>query len=121
MTLDSAWRQVKGAARDLQRAAERHDGAWKAWAVTLDEQFRERLDEARELGIVDITTEKGLLTIGVPCQSCLTIITAKTRRGHKIFIGGKDSPPAYAQCDGDTVDPETDMPVWPPMPKPVAE
>jgi hypothetical protein len=128
MTLDSAWRQLRGATRDQATADERVAGARKVWLMTLLEQMAERLEEARDLG-VDVTAEKGLLSIGVPCTKCMTIVTAKTRGvKHKIFLGGKDSPAVYAECDRLPIDalPDKDgnaaaMPEWPPLPKPVIE
>jgi hypothetical protein len=121
MPLDSAWRQWKGATRDLARALDKVDQSCNVWQRTLFDQFVERVEEAKEAGM-DVTSDKVLLTLGVPCVSCLTIVTKLRGTDHKLYLGGKDSPVAYCECPGDHVDPDkADMPVWPAMPKPAAE
>jgi hypothetical protein len=116
MTLDSAWRQYKGTARDLGRIAEKFDQARNVWERTLLEQMMERLEEAKEIGL-DVTDTKTLLRIGVPCTSCLTIVTAATKRRHKVYAGGAESPAVYAECDSRPLSPDDiAMPTWPDMP-----
>lgn len=121
MPLDSAWRQYKGAVRDRDRLEVKVEQARQMWERVLLEQMLERVAHARdELGL-DITDTKVLLRLGVPCTTCLTIVTAKTRGArHKLFLGGPDAPAVYAECDGQPLSPAADdavMPTWPDMPK----
>lgn len=121
MPLDSAWRQYKGAVRDRDRLEQKVDQARQMWERVLLEQMLERIEQARdELGL-DVADTKVLLRIGVPCTTCLTIVTTKTRGRHKLFVGGADSPAVYAECNDDQpINPADDtvaMPTWPDMPK----
>jgi hypothetical protein len=118
LTLETAWRNYRGAARDQAAAEEKLQGSRQAWAHTLLEQMAERYETAREELGLDVTKEKVLLQIGVPCITCLKVISGR-RDGHGLFVGGADSAaPAYAECDSPVIDPSTaDMPVWPALPK----
>lgn len=122
LTLETAWRNYRGAVRDQAGAEEKLLGSRNAWGRTLLDQMAERYEKARdELGL-DVAQVKVLLQIGVPCLHCLKIIV-KSDRFHSVFIGGADAAaPAYAECGADPIDPaQAEMPVWPALPKaPVA-
>lgn len=112
MPLDSAWRQYRGAVRDLAAQQTKTQGARNTWLTVMLEAFEERRAEAKDAGL-DVNDPKALLTLGVPCADCLRI--AGRNQGHKITIGGAGSQwPVYAECGRAPVNPTTDdMPTFP--------
>lgn len=120
MTIDSAWRQLRTYSRDQAVAEQKLLGARNVWRQTLIEQMEERLEEAKERGL-DIADPKTLWAMGVPCVTCLTIVTAARKGRHKLFSGGQNSPSIYAdECGAQPIDPRVEgtvMPEWPPIPQ----
>lgn len=111
MAEDSAWRQWRGAMRDLENARTKAKQTRDIWLQNLLGHFEVRRAAARERG-EDTTEPTVLWAIGVPCAHCLTIAGAQS--GHKLVVGGANSWPYWAECGAKAIDPKTAaMPVWP--------
>jgi hypothetical protein len=70
MTRDSAWRQWKGATRDLNRAEQRKREARDTYLIVLLHEFEQRRAEADVAG-QDIQSDDAMATLGLPCVDCL--------------------------------------------------
>jgi hypothetical protein len=100
---DSAWRQWKGAVRDLAAAEARVKQTQSYWVQNMLAQFELRR-HAADLDGLDIRDPKVLLTLGVPCIDCHTI--AGPRTGHKVTFGGPQNQfPVWAECGMAPIDP----------------
>lgn len=115
MPADSAWRQWRGAARDLAAAEARAKQAQSFWVQNMLGEFELRRAAADQEGL-DIRNHQVLFTLGVPCIHCHTI--AGPRTGHSITFGGAQNQfPVWAECGKAPIDPtQADMPT-PPAPK----
>lgn len=113
MPPDSAYRQWKGAVRDLATAEERVRQTRSFWAQNMLAEFELRRAAADQEGL-DVRDNKILFSIGVPCVDCLTIATG----GHSIIFGGpKNQFPVWAECGKAPINPTAvDMPTPPPQP-----
>lgn len=132
MTPDSAWRQWRntvndrrehehratsdtsyapGVQADADRATTAETQARATWLQTILEHFSRRHAEASELG-KDVTTERGLKSLHVPCVDCLKTAGPKDR-SHKIIHDDTKRYPTWASCGMTPVDPTTEpMPGW---------
>jgi hypothetical protein len=112
---DSAYRQWKGAVRDLANAEERVRQAKSTWLTNMLGHFELRRAAADQEG-QDVRNNRVLFALGVPCMDCLTI--AGPHSGHTITFGGAGHMfPVWANCGKAALDPTTtDMPT-PPAPK----
>lgn len=110
MTPDSAWRQYRGATRDLATAELRLHEARNVWLTTLLEEFAARLAKADEAG-QDVKSKTVLAKLGIPCSDCLLPVPDKGS-GHSIVYGGADARfKVWATCGKAAVDPtQADMP-----------
>ena len=70
MTRDSAWRQWKGACRDLTRMTAKKAEARDTYLIVLLQEFEQRRAAADEAGD-DINSEDALTVWGMPCVDCL--------------------------------------------------
>lgn len=112
MMPDSAYRQWRGAARDLANAEERLLQARSIWLQNMLADFELRRHAADEAG-QDVRNHKVLFSLGVPCVDCKSI--AGPNSGHAITFGGTGQPwPVWAECGKASIDPtKTDMPTPP--------
>jgi hypothetical protein len=70
ITRDSAWRQWKGACRDLTRAEQRKREARDTYMIVLLTEFEQRRADADEAG-QDIDSDDALASLGMPCLDCM--------------------------------------------------
>ena len=118
MPLDSAWRQWKGATRNLKSAELAEQSARNVWLTTSLDWFELRRAAAHENNL-DPNDPKILWQLGVPCIHCLKIVAPKPS-GHTLTVGGANARWAYwAECNMAAIDPtEAPMPEQPPIPAP---
>jgi hypothetical protein len=120
MTPDSAWRQWRGAVRDLKTAEDRQTQARAIWLQVLLDGFEQRRQDAdtdgREAG-----TKRALAELGLPCKDCLAPVPADCS-GHTVVNGREgDVYQVYAICGKKAIDP-TEAPAMPTLfmlPEPV--
>jgi hypothetical protein len=106
MTPDSAWRQWRGAVRDLAAADQRHEQARAVWLQVLLEGFQERREDADVAGL-DVTSHKALAELGLPCKDCLAPVPPNCS-GHTVVNGRTDDTyKLYAVCGKKAIDPTT--------------
>lgn len=112
---DSAWRQWRGAVRDLANAEEKAKQAQAYWVQNMLAQFELRRAAADQQG-ADVRNHKVLFGLGVPCIHCHTI--AGPQSGHGITFGGAQNQyPVWAECGKAPINPtQVDMPT-PPAPR----
>lgn len=112
MPPDSAWRQWRGAVRDLANAEERVRQGRATWVTNMLGDFELRRAAADQEGL-DVRNQAVLFSLGVPCVDCLTI--AGPRSGHAITFGGQSNMfPVWANCGKAPIDPTTaEMPTPP--------
>lgn len=119
MTPDSAWRQFRGAVRDLRAAEEREKAARAVWLQVLLEGFTQRRLDADADGR-DVTSRKALGELGLPCTDCLAPVPANMS-GHTLVNGREgDVYQLYAVCGKKAIDPVAtgDMPQLYTLPAP---
>lgn len=112
MPPDSAYRQWKGAVRDLAAAEAKVKQTQSFWVQNMLADFELRRAAADIEGL-DIRNNAVLLTLGVPCVDCHTI--AGPRSGHAITFGGPQNQfPVWAECGKAAINPtEVAMPTPP--------
>lgn len=106
MTRDSAWRQWKGAVRDLNRAIDRKDASRGVYLTVLFHEFETARAAAKEAGR-DITSKTAMAEFGLPCVDCVQAYTEMS--GHEIVEQAVASGSPYgvfARCGKPTVEPQ---------------
>ena len=119
MTPDSAWRQWRGAERDLKAAEAKQQAARAVWLQVLLEGFDGRRSDAHADGR-DVTSKKALAELGLPCKDCLAPVP-ENMSGHTLINGREgDQFQLYAICGKKAIDPVEagDMPQLYTMPAP---
>jgi hypothetical protein len=94
ITRDSAWRQWKGACRDLTRAEQRKREARDTYMIVLLTEFEQRRADADEAG-QDIDSDDALASLGMPCLDCMEPYSGA---GHDIVRAESGQFRLYAQC-----------------------
>lgn len=102
MTRDSAWRQWKGACRDLARMQQKKTEARDTYLIVLLQEFELRRAAADEAG-GDIQSDDGLAVLGMPCIDCLEQYEPI---GHRVVRVETGTYRLYAQCGGTAREPE---------------
>jgi hypothetical protein len=119
MTPDSAWRQFRGATRDLRAAEEREKAARAIWLQVLLEGFDARRLDADADGR-DVSSKKAIAELGLPCRDCLAPVPPNLS-GHSL-VNGRDGDTfkLYAVCGKAAIDPvaTSTMPALYTMPEP---
>lgn len=103
MTRDSAWRQWKGATRDLQRAETRKKEARDTYLIVLLQEFEQRRAEADIAGR-DINSDDALAELGMPCIDCLEPYTVGG--SHVVERQEASTFRLYAKCGGTAREPQ---------------
>lgn len=104
MTRDSAWRQWKGACRDLTRAETRKKEARDTYLIVLLQEFEIRRAEADVAG-KDINSDDALAELGMPCIDCLEPYTVGDRVHHVERVTDVTFR-LYAKCGGVAREPQ---------------
>lgn len=104
MTRDSAWRQWKGATRDLGRAETRKKEARDTYLIVLLQEFEIRRAEADVAGR-DINSDDALAELGMPCIDCLEPYTAGDV-AHTVIRATDVTFRLYAKCGGTAREPQ---------------
>lgn len=104
MTRDSAWRQWKGATRDLTRAEARKREARDTYLIVLLTEFEQRRAEADIAGR-DINSDDALAELGMPCIDCLEPFTVGDRL-HSVVRAADVQFRLYAKCGGTAREPQ---------------
>jgi hypothetical protein len=94
MTRDSAWRQWKGACRDLTRAEQRKREARDTYMIVLLTEFEQRRADADEAG-QDINSDDSMAQLGMPCIDCME---AYAGTGHEVVRAEAGQFRLYAKC-----------------------
>lgn len=102
MTRDSAWRQWKGATRDLTRAEQRKREARDTYLIVLLQEFEQRRAAADEAGD-DINSDDALAVLGMPCVDCLEPYTGS---GCEVVRSEVGTYRLYAKCGRAAREPE---------------
>lgn len=131
LTPDSAWRQWKSAVasrvaltereeadphkdghgRDTDTATRNEHQARAVWLTTMLEHFGRRVEAHSEAGH-DVTSDKALRSLGLPCADCLMVADEKDR-GHKIVRDPSKLFTVWASCGAEAADPRlVPMPQW---------
>lgn len=103
MTRDSAWRQWKGACRDLTRMETKKREARDTYLIVLLQEFEQRRAEADIAG-KDIQSDDGLAGLGMPCIDCLEPYTVGG--AHTVVRQEEVTFRLYATCGGVAREPQ---------------
>lgn len=102
MTRDSAWRQWKGATRDLHRAEQRKREARDTYLIVLLQEFDQRRAEADVAG-EDIQSDDAMAMLGLPCVDCLEPYAGS---GHEVVRQQEGTFRLFAKCGRAAREPE---------------
>lgn len=103
MSKDTAWRQWKGATRDLTRMETKKREARDTYLIVLLQEFEQRRAEADVAGR-DINSDDALAELGMPCIDCLEPYTVGGN--HVVERQESSTFRLYAKCGGQAREPQ---------------